>query len=42
LRKWAGLATKGNPTALHFVFSQNYSPKPKPWEETLKSREVFL
>jgi uncharacterized protein len=30
------------PTALHFLFSQNYSPKPKPWEETLKSREEFL
>jgi predicted nucleotidyltransferase len=42
LRKWAGLAAKGNPTALHFLFSQNYSAKPKPWEEILKSREVFL
>src|SRR3989441_2789081 len=42
LRKWAGLAAKGNPTALHFLFSQNYSPKPKAWEEVLKSREVFL
>ena len=42
LRKWAGLAAKGNPTALHFLFSRNYSPKPKPWEEVLKSREVFL
>ncbi len=42
LRKWAGLASKGNPTALHFLFSQNYSPKPKPWEEILKSRNVLL
>src|SRR5258707_9955463 len=24
LRKWAGLAAKGNPTALHFLFAQNY------------------
>jgi uncharacterized protein len=23
LRKWAGLATKGNPTALHFLFAEN-------------------
>jgi predicted nucleotidyltransferase len=42
LRKWAGLAAKGNPTALHFLFSQNYSAKPEPWEEILKSRGVFL
>jgi len=42
LRKWAGLASKGNPTALHFLFSQNYSAKPKAWEEILKSRRVFL
>ena len=42
LRKWAGLAAKSNPTALHFLFSHNYSAKPKPWEEILKSREVFL
>jgi predicted nucleotidyltransferase len=42
LRKWAGLAAKGNPTALHFLFSPDYSPKPEPWEGILKSREVFL
>ena len=42
LRKWAGLASKGNPTALHFLFSQNYSPKPQPWEEILKGRGMFL
>jgi predicted nucleotidyltransferase len=42
LRKWAGLAAKGNPTALHFLFSSNYSPKLEPWEAILKNREVFL
>ena len=42
LRKWAGLAAKGNPTALHFLFSPDYSPKPEPWEGILKSRKVFL
>jgi uncharacterized protein len=42
LRKRAGLAAKGNPTALHFLFSQNYAPKPEPWDRILKSRDVFL
>jgi len=42
LRKWAGLAAKGNPTALHFLFSPDYLPKPEPWEGILKNREVFL
>jgi len=42
LRKWAGLAAKGNPTALHFLFSRNYAPKPEPWEQVLKSGNVFL
>lgn len=42
LRKWAGLAAKGNPTALHFLFSRNYSPNPEPWEKVLQHREVFL
>ncbi len=42
LRKWAGLAAKGNPTALHFLFSQNYAPKPELWEEVLKHRDVFV
>ena len=42
LRKWAGLAAKGNPTALHFLFSRNYAPKAEPWEQVLKNRDVFL
>ena len=42
LRKWAGLAAKGNPTALHFLFSRNYAPKPEPWQEILKHRDAFL
>ena len=42
LRKWAGLAAKGNPTALHFLFSRNYAPNPEPWEKVLQHREVFL
>jgi predicted nucleotidyltransferase len=42
LRKWAGLAAKGNPTALHFLFSRNYVPNTGSWEQVLKSRDVFL
>jgi predicted nucleotidyltransferase len=42
LRKWAGLAAKGNPTALHFLFSRNYAPNTDAWEEVLKHRCVFL
>src|SRR5437764_14003650 len=42
LRKWAGLAAKGNPTALHFLFSHNWSPTPEPWSEVSKHRDVFL
>jgi predicted nucleotidyltransferase len=42
LRKWAGLAAKGNPTALHFLFAQNYSANPQPWQEVLQARALFL
>jgi len=42
LRKWAGLAAKGNPTALHFLFAANYSTRPGPWEEVLRSKDLLL
>ena len=42
LRKWAGLAAKGNPTALHFLFAQNHSPRAERWEAVRTRREVFL
>src|SRR6201993_5329080 len=42
LRKWAGLAAKGNPTALHFLFSLNYVPNTGSWEQVLKHTSVFL
>jgi len=42
LRKWAGLAAKGNPTALHFLFAPNSAPKPKPWESLLIDKQAFL
>jgi predicted nucleotidyltransferase len=42
LRKWAGLAAKGNPTALHFLFSPNYASNTEPWQGVLQHREIFL
>jgi len=32
LRKWAGMAVSGNPTALHFLFTPNSAPSPEVWE----------
>ncbi len=42
LRKWAGLAAKGNPTALHFLFAQNYARRLDSWQSVLQQRDVFL
>jgi uncharacterized protein len=42
LRKWASLAVKGNPTALHFLFAPNYSDYPEPWHRIEAQREIFL
>lgn len=42
LRKWAGLAVKGNPTALHFLFAPNYSDCSEPWHRIAAQRELFL
>ena len=42
LRKWAGLAAKGNPTALHFLFSHNYVSNPEWWDEVLTHKGIFL
>jgi RNA repair pathway DNA polymerase beta family len=42
LRKWAGLAAKGNPTALHFLFAPNFAPRPAPWHQIVENRRMFL
>lgn len=44
LRKWAGLAAKGNPTSLHFLFAPNFVPGPHAeyWNAILSQREIFL
>ena len=41
LKKWAGLACKGNPTALHFLFTKS-AIKSSVWSAILAKREVFL
>lgn len=42
LRKWAGMAAKGNPTALHFLFAGPREIVPDTWLQIQKSRDVFL
>jgi predicted nucleotidyltransferase len=41
LKKWAGLACKGNPTALHFLFTKS-AVRSNVWADILANREVFL
>jgi uncharacterized protein len=41
LRKWAGLASKGSPTALHFLFTRG-AIRSKTWSKILTHKEVFL
>lgn len=41
LKKWAGLACKGNPTALHFLFAEGVARNPI-WAEVVANKRVFL
>lgn len=41
LKKWAGLACKGNPTALHFLFAEGVMRNPT-WKEIVSRRATFL
>lgn len=41
LRKWAGLACKGNPTALHFLFARGEIESPA-WAQVVANKNVFL
>jgi uncharacterized protein len=41
LRKWAEMACKGNPTALHFLFTKN-AIQNDVWAQVVAHREVFL
>jgi predicted nucleotidyltransferase len=42
LRKWAGMAAKGNATALHFLFAQPREINPASWQKITAHRELFL
>jgi predicted nucleotidyltransferase len=42
LRKWAGMAAKGNATALHFLFAEPQEVEPKTWKKIQAGRELFL
>jgi predicted nucleotidyltransferase len=41
LKKWSGLACKGNPTALHFLFAKGTVENPL-WREITSKKDVFL
>jgi predicted nucleotidyltransferase len=42
LRKWAAMASKGNATALHFLFADPVEVDPWAWRKIQKSKSVFL
>ena len=42
LRKWAGMAAKGNATALHFLFAGPQEVNPETWKKIETHRELFL
>ena len=42
LRKWAGMAAKGNATALHFLFVEPQEVAPETWRKIQAKRDLFL
>ena len=42
LRKWAGMAAKGNATALHFLFAEPREVPPATWKKVQEHSELFL
>lgn len=42
LRKWAGMAAKGNATALHFLFADPKEVRPQTWRRIQKNKAVFV
>jgi uncharacterized protein len=42
LRKWAGMAARGNATALHFLFAGPKDISPHTWRKIQKNKSVFL
>jgi len=41
LKKWAGLACKGNPTALHFLFAKG-TVNSEIWDDVVTKKDAFL
>jgi predicted nucleotidyltransferase len=42
LQKWAGMAAKGNPTVLSFLYAQGLGAVSEEWVKILQARELFL
>ncbi|HLJ29454.1 MAG TPA: nucleotidyltransferase domain-containing protein [Candidatus Angelobacter sp.] len=42
LRKWASLAAKGNPTALHFLFARSEEVRSATWDLIVSNRALFM
>ena len=42
LRKWAGMAAKGNATSLHFLFAEPLEVSPAAWRRIQDNRGLFL
>jgi uncharacterized protein len=42
LRKWAGMAAKGNATALHFLFAEPQEVPAQTWRQVQANRALFL
>src|SRR5215471_20902064 len=42
LRKWAGMAAKGNATALHFLFAKPQEVNPGAWKKIERGKNLFL
>jgi uncharacterized protein len=42
LRKWAGMAAKGNATALHFLFAEPQEIPARTWHQVQANRALFL
>jgi uncharacterized protein len=42
LRKWAGMASKGNATTLHFLFAESREVKAGTWHKIQANRDLFL
>jgi predicted nucleotidyltransferase len=42
LRKWAGMAARGNATTLHFLFAEPKEVRPDTWKKIQAQKDLFL